>query len=229
MRGLITHECSQEVMMAFNRIPGNYFFSNDLKPAYGRYESMHFQEDCFECIKSMHSSIGIDFLGMHPDCTKLTNAGIRWLSSKNPRDGYDYSQEWSEFNGYDTWINPVRWAEMLEACDHFLKCYEWLKKIGKGYIENPRMHPYAARIIGIPSNQYIHPYYFGSPQMKETHLWIVGLDELKRTSDIEPPKDKRERLKWQDVWMASPGPNRATIRSKTDPAVANAFADQWGK
>jgi hypothetical protein len=65
--------------------------------------------------------------------------------------------------------------------------------------------------------------------MKETHLWIVGLDELKRTSDIEPPKDKRERLKWQDVWMASPGPNRATIRSKTDPAVANAFADQWGK
>jgi len=29
------------------------------------------------------------------------------------------------------------------------------------------MHPYAMEIIGIPSTQYVHPYYFGTPQMKE--------------------------------------------------------------
>jgi hypothetical protein len=228
MRGLITHEESQTVMMAFNKLPGRYFFSNDLKPASGGMPSMHFQGDCFEHIESMYNSIGIDFLGMHPDCTKLTNAGIRWLSSKEPRDGYYYSKEWSDFNGYDTYINPRRWDEMVDACNHFKKCHEWLVKVGKGYIENPRMHPYAARIIGIPSTQYIHPYYFGSPQMKETHLWIVGLQPLKRTSNMEPPKDKKERLKWQDVWMCSPGPKRAEIRSKTDPKVAAAFAEQWG-
>jgi hypothetical protein len=184
MRGLITHEESQTVMMAFNKLPGRYFFSNDLKPASGGMPSMHFQGDCFFHVSEMYHSIGLDFLGMHPDCTKLTNAGIRWLSSKEEREGYEFSIEWTLFNGYDTWINPIRWEEMVQACDHFKKCHEWLLRIGKGYIENPRMHPYAARIIGIPSTQYIHPYYFGSPQMKETHLWIVGLPPLKRTSTI---------------------------------------------
>lgn len=228
MRGLITHEESQTVMSAFNRLPDHHFFSNDLKPTSGPFPILHFQQDCFECIEQFLGSIGIDFLGMHPDCTKLTNAGIRWLSSKTELEGYTYSIEWSKFNGYDTWINLTRWEEMETACDHFKKCYKYLLKVGKGYIENPRMHPYAARIIGIPSSQYIHPYYFGSPQMKETHLWIVGLPLLKRTSDIEPPKDKKERLKWQNVWMASPGPKRAELRSKTDPKVAEAFAQQWG-
>lgn len=158
MRGIITHECSQEVMRAFNRIPGNQFFSNDLKPPYGMFPNMHFQQDCFECLHEMYTSVGIDFVGMHPDCTFLTNAGIRWLTSKKPRKGYEWSEE------HQVYINPKRWAKMVQACEHFKKCYEWLLKIGKGYIENPRMHPYAAKIIGIPSTQYIHPYYFGSPQ-----------------------------------------------------------------
>ncbi len=117
---------------------------------------------------------------------------------------------------------------MEKACLHFLECYKWLKKVGKGYIENPRMHPYAMEIIGIPSTQYIHPYHFGTPQMKETHLWIVGLDPLTPTNILTPPKDKRERYKWQNIWMASPGPLRKEIRSRTDPNVANAFAEQWG-
>lgn len=222
MRGIITHEESQIVMSAFNELPGHYFFSNDLKPASGKYPTMHFQQDCFECLEELYNSIGIDFAGMHPDCTFLTNAGIRWLTSKTPRPGY----YWVEKHG--VFINPVRWQKMVYACEHFVRCYEWLLKIGKGYIENPRMHPYAAAIIGIPSTQHIHPYYFGTPQMKETHFWIVGLDPLKPTNMLTPPKDKAERRKWQDVWMASPGPKRAELRSKTDPNVACAMADQWG-
>lgn len=222
MRGLITHEESQEVTMAFNRLPDHHFFSNDLKPCSGGYPALHFQQDCFECLDQMWNSIGIDFLGMHPDCTYLTNAGIRWLTSKTPRQGYTWS------NTYNVYINPVRWIQMQRACRHFLQCYEWLKKVGKGYIENPRMHPYAMEIIGIPSTQYIHPYYFGTPQMKETHYWLVGLEPLKPTNMLTPPKDKRERLKWQNVWMASPGPKRKEIRSKTDPNVAKAKAQQWG-
>lgn len=222
MTGLITHEESQTVMMAFNEIPGNYFFSNDLKPPSGLMPSLHFQGDCFDFVEALYKGIGLDFLGMHPDCTFLTNAGIRWLTSRNPRLGYEWSEEHKVF------VNPERWKKMEQACAHFKKCYDCLKLVGKGYIENPRMHPYAAKIIGIPSTQYIHPYYFGSEQMKETHLWIVGLEPLKPTNMLTPPKDKRERLKWQNVWMASPGPKRAELRSKTDPNVARAMAEQWG-
>jgi hypothetical protein len=227
MRGLITHEESQEVTKAF-REKGHEFFSNDIKECSGGYSKWHHKDDVFHCLHSINAAISLDFLGMHPDCTYLTNAGIRWLSSRRPRPGYFYSKEWSDFNGYDTYINPIRWAEMEKACLHFKSCHSWLQTIGKGYIENPRMHPYAMKIIGIPSTQYIHPYYFGTPQMKETHYWLVGLEPLKRTSNIEPPKDKKERLKWQNVWMASPGPKRKEIRSKTDPNVAKAKAEQWG-
>jgi hypothetical protein len=170
----------------------------------------------------MYNSIGIDFIGMHPDCTFLTNAGIRWLTSKKPRLGYEWSEEHRIF------INPDRWKNMVLACDHFKQCYEWLKKIGKGYIENPRMHPYAMEIIGIQPTQYVHPYYFGSKQMKETHLWIIGLDTIIPTNMLTPPKDKIERRKWQAIWMASPSPHRAEKRSKTDPNFANAMAQQWG-
>lgn len=220
--GLITHEESQEVAKAFNRIPNHYFFSNDLKPCSGGIPSIHFQGDCFDQIDNMQKSIGIDFLGMHPDCTFLTNSGIRWLTSKKPREDYEWDDE------YKIYINRERWAQMISACTHFKKCYQRLKEIRRGYIENPRMHPYALEIIGIPSTQIIHPYYFGSKQMKETHLWLVGVEPLKRISHLEPPKEKKQRLKWQNIWMASPGPNRKQQRSKTDPYIAKAMADQWG-
>lgn len=219
MKGVITHEESQEVTKAFRDL-GHEFYSNDLKPCSGGRPEWHHQDDVFHFLHSFW--LGLDFLGMHPDCTYLTNAGIRWLTSKTPREGYVWNEE------HQRYIDPERWVKMEKACLHFKSCYGWLQMIGKGYIENPRMHPYAEKIIGIPSTQYVHPYYFGTPQMKETHYWIVGLEPLKPTNMLTPPKDKKERLKWQNVWTASPGPKRAEIRSKTDPNVAKAKAQQWG-
>lgn len=222
MRGIITHEESQEVTKAFREL-GHNFFSNDLKTSSGGHPEWHYQGDCFKVFfEKQRDYFNWEFAGFHCDCTYLTNAGIRWLTSKKPRTGYVWSEK------YQIYINPERWALMEQACQHFLKCYRLLEHVGKGYIENPRMHPYAMEIIGIPSTQIIHPYYFGSPQMKETHLWIVGLPNLVPDNMLTPPKDKKERLKWQNVWMASPGPERATLRSKTDPNVARAFAKQWG-
>lgn len=226
MRGLITHEESQAVTIAF-RERGHEFYSCDLKPCSGGHHEWHKQKDCFIAFREFETQTKepvttLDFYGAHPDCTYLTNAGIRWLTSKKPRNGYEWSEK------HQVYINPDRWIKMEKACRHFKMCYERLVEVGKGYIENPRMHPYAMEIIGIPSTQYIHPYYFGSPQMKETHIWIVGLDPLKPTKMLTPPKDKVERRKWQDVWMASPGPLRAEQRSKTDPLIARAFAEQWG-
>ena len=231
MRGIITHEESLIVTSAFREM-GHEFYSNDLKPTSGKNPEWHYQGDFKDAFWGLSNNTGaafFDFFGAHPDCTYLTNAGIRWISSKEPKVGYYFSERWSDFNGYNTFINTDRWAKMELACDHFLTVYKFLRYVGKGYIENPRMHPYAAIRIGIPSTQYIHPYYFGTPQMKETHLWLVGLDPLEKTSDIMPPKDRKERLKWQNVWMASPGPKRAELRSKTDPNVAKEMVRQWGK
>jgi hypothetical protein len=222
MTGIITHEESQTVTSAFRK-RGHEFFSNDLKPCGGQNPQWHYRGDCVWLLSKRIEYI--DFLGAHPDCTFLTNAGIRWLTSKKPRDGYIWNEEIQRF------VNPARWKKMVEAAHHFKFCYQYLLAVGKGYIENPKMHPYAAKIIGIPPTQIIHPYYFGSPQMKETHLWIVGLPELTPDNMLSKPKKEenyKEWLAWQDCWLASPGPKRAELRSKTDPNVARAFAEQWG-
>jgi hypothetical protein len=206
--GIITHEESQTVTMAFRK-KGHEFFSNDLKACGGPNPEYHYQGDFSEAFWSLSNNTGalhFNFFGAHPDCTYLTNAGIRWLTSENPRTGYIWSDE------HQIHINPDRWAKMEKACDHFLTVYNYLRYVGKGYIENPRMHPYASKIIGRPSTQIIHPYYFGSPQMKETHLWIVGLPELIADNMLVKPKKNenyKEWLAWQDCWMASPGPKRA--------------------
>jgi len=228
MKGLITHERTQAVTASFVDA-GHDFRSNDIQDCAGPYPMRHLKMDVFHALHHINAAFSLDFLGMHPDCTYLTNAGIRWLSSRTERYGYVYSQEWSDFNGYHTWINPIRWEKMELSCLHFKSCYSWLKTVGRGYIENPKMHPYAARIIGIPSSQYFHPYYFGTPQMKETHIWIIGLPNLEADNMLTPPKDKEESRKWQDVWMCPPGPERANKRSATDPNVARAMVDQWGK
>lgn len=221
MYGAITHEESQEVTKAF-RARNKEFFSVDVKPCSGGHPEWHKRGDVFHVLHRENAAFRCSFLGMHPDCTFLTNAGIRWLTSRTQRSGYEWSDK------HSIYINRGRWERMENACAHFKSCYSWLQTVGKGYIENPRMHPYAAEIIGIPSTQFIHPYYFGTPQMKETHLWLVGLEPLKPDNMLTPPKDKVERRKWQDVWMAAPGPLRAEKRSKTDPNVARAFAQQWG-
>lgn len=229
MTGIITHEESQVVALAF-RAKLQDFYSNDLKPCSGPVPDIHIQGDCFDAI-TKGAGNGINhrrfrFAGFHPDCTFLTNSGVRWLTSINPRPGYEWSEK------YQRYINLDRWAKMVDAAEHFKKCYAKLVEIGRGYIENPKMHPYAMEIIGIPPTQIIHPYYFGSKQMKETHLWIVGLPDLVPDNMlVKPKKDEnyQEWLAWQDCWMASPGPKRAELRSKTDPNVARAFAAQWSK
>lgn len=152
MKGIITHEESQAVTIEF-RNRGHEFYSNDLKPCSGGHNDWHLQGGVFRILHDQQAAITLDFLGMHPDCTFLTNAGIRWLTSRKPREGYVWKQEIKRY------VNPERWANMELACLHFKSCYSWLQTIGKGYIENPRMHPYAKKIIGIPSTQYIHPSY----------------------------------------------------------------------
>lgn len=186
MRGLISHEESQTVASAFFDA-GHDFMSCDKQPCSGGRPRIHIQDDVFHTLHAMDASISLDFYGAHPDCTFLTNAGLRWLTSVNPRTGYEWNEK------HKVYINPERWKKMELACIHFRSCYAWLRTIGKGYIENPIMHPYAQEIIGIPYSQIVHPHYFGTPQRKATCLWIVGLPNLVPDNMLEYPKDKKER------------------------------------
>lgn len=93
-------------------------------------------------------------------------------------------------------------------------------------IENP---------VGIMStvwrkpDQIIHPWQFGHTEQKSTCLWLRNLPLLTPTNDVKSqmlakPKRERERLHY-----LPPSKDRAKIRSKTFPGIAQAMAAQWGK
>ncbi len=206
MKVLITHEESQTVMEAFLNA-GHDAYSCDLLPASGKYPERHLQMDCFDAIKLINP----DFLGMHPECTRLTVTANKW-----------YKPEYAD-------RFPNIHEQRAEAVEHFLKCAKELERIGKGYIENP---------IGIMSrlyrkpNQIIQPYQFGNGVRKATCLWIEGLSNLKPTDivphEIHTFKSGKTMSKEHYLSASLPKEERRKKRSVTYPGIAKAMAEQWG-
>lgn len=206
MKVLITHEESQIVMEAFMNA-GYDSYSCDLLPSSGKYPDRHLQMDCFKAIELIKP----DFLGMHPECTRLTVAANKY-----------YKPEYSD-------RFPNIHEQRAEAVEHFLKCAEALAKIGRGYIENP---------IGIMSRIYkkptqiIQPYHFGHTERKSTCLWIIGLPKLEATEIVKPDiiihKSGRTDSRLHYETFKLPKEERRKIRSKTFPGIAKAMAEQWG-
>ena len=206
MKILITHEESQTVMEAFLNA-GFDAYSCDLLPSSGNHPERHFQMDCFEAIKIIKP----DFLGMHPECTRLTVAANKY-----------YKPEYSE-------RFPNIHHERAEAIEHFLKCAKALEEIGCGYIENP---------IGIMSrlyrkpNQIIQPYQFGHTERKSTCLWTAGLPKLTPSKIVKPDiiihKSGRTDSRLHFETLKLPKEERRKARSKTFQGIAEAIAEQWG-
>lgn len=206
MRVLITHEESQIVMSAFLKA-GHDAYSCDLLPPSGEYPERHLQMDCFEAIEAVKPN----FLGMHPECTRLTVAANKY-----------YKPEYAE-------RFPTIHQDRLEAVAHFFRCAMALEKIGMGYIENP---------IGIMSRLYkkpsqiIQPYQFGHTERKATCLWTVGLLALKPTGLVEPDiiihKSGRTDSRLHYETFKLPKEERRKARSKTFTGIAKAMAEQWG-
>lgn len=209
---LIGCEESQAVCKAFREV-GHEAYSNDLRQCTGGRPEWHKKGDMFKVLQTQAASL--DFFGSHPVCKFLANSGVRWLASKKPLPGY----EWSDT--YQIYINPERYKLMVEAAVFFKLTLESVKTIGKGYVENPIMHKYAMEIIQEKPTQIIQPWQFGHTTTKATCLWLVGLPNLVPTEII--PKEQRT----QDIWLAPPGPDRDVIRSKTFPGIAKAMATQW--
>lgn len=85
---------------------------------------------------------GWDLMIAHPDCTTLTNAGVRWLFEDSKKG-----------------TAKDRWKAMEIAADF----YKLLRDapIAKKAIENPVMHCYARELIKPGRRQIIQPWWFG--------------------------------------------------------------------
>jgi len=94
----------------------------------------------------------------HPECTRLSNSGVRWLHER-----------------------PEYWEDMRGAAKVFNECLN--SGIPKICVENPIQHKYARELIR-KYDQIVQPHYFGEKESKATCLWLVGLPVLIRTHYI---------------------------------------------
>lgn len=216
MRVLVACEFSGTVRDAFRR-HGHDAWSCDVpdKIAEGEFYKYHFYEDCRD-VFILHW----DLIIAHPPCTYLTNSGAKHL----------YIDMRAE-NG----INEERVYQMQQGGDLFIACWEADAKAV--CVENPVMHGMAMDYIrertthdpfAKTTRQFVHPYWFGYRETKATGLSRRNLPALKATNWV---KDETMALPYAErakVHYASPGPHRSDNRSRTNPGMAEAMAEQWG-
>ena len=170
----------------------------------------HYKGDVFNIIND-----GWDAMIAFPPCTHLAVSGAAWFEQKR-KDGRQ--QEGIKF-----------FMDIVNAP---------IKHIA---VENP---------VGIMSkiyrkpDQVIQPYYFGDEAQKTTCLWLKNLPLLYHNStpnlfdknvtwvssgEIVEFESGCKMPKWYaDAWRL-PKEERAKIRSKTFPGIAQAMATQWGE
>ena len=153
---------------------------------------------------------GWDLMIAHPPCTRLTNAGVRWL--KEPPTNKTLVQIWQEF------FDGVEFYKALRKAP-----------IPKKAIENPVMHKHAKELLGNIKRQIVQPWHFGDEAFKATGFELIGLNPLEETNRLTPPKPGTdEHKKWSFIHRATPSPDRWKLRSTTFPGIAAAMAEQWG-
>jgi len=109
------------------------------------------------------------------------------------------------------------WRQMDEGALFFKKLHR--ANIPKICVENPIPHKYAVSIIGRNYTQIIQPWMFGHGETKATCLWLKGLPILKPSNIVSGRVQRLHRL--------PPSKDRAMLRSKTYPGIAQAMAEQW--
>ena len=157
-----------------------------------------------------HLNDGWDLMIAHPPCTYLTYAGTRH------------------------WNTQGRWKLRLDAINFFMV-----------FVNAPIEHTCLENPFGImeqiyrPSDQEIHPYFFGDEALKRTCLWLKNLPLLKyqlenglfeyRTSTDKPePLSVDSTPNHHKRYFTDSKIRRPDLRSKTFPGIARAMATQWG-
>ena len=220
MKILVACEESQAVCKEFRKL-GHEAYSCDIIDQSGGHSEWHIKEDVLPLLNgncsfkttdgTRHHIDGTwDMLIAFPPCTYLTVTGNSWFNIEK------YGEKAIQ-----------RHKDREEAIKFFMAFAN--ADCPRIAIENP---------VGVMSskwrkpNQIINPYEFGDPFEKRTCLWLKGLPELKPTNIVEIPERKkydsgRSMPAWYaDAWKL-PKSERAKLRSKTFPGIANAMATQW--
>lgn len=214
---LVACEESQEITKRFREMGFNCY-SCDIIDCSGGFPQCHIKCDVRKVLKGGlittcdNATRYIDKWNMiiaHPPCTYLTVSGNRWYDI----DKYgDKARE--------------RIRKRGEAIG-FFKMFTLFPCKYKA-IENPI--GIMSTIYGKPT-QIIQPFWFGETERKATCLWLENLPPLKPTNLVQPDilyfdngKKSMSRL-----YYSGNKKDRAKIRSKTFPGVAQAIVEQWGK
>lgn len=205
---LVGCEESQAVTIELRKL-GHEAYSCDLLPCSGGHPEWHLQMDVFEAIKIKDWDMGIFF----PDCTFLT-ISAEWCYKEQPplKSG--------------KLVGQARKEARVKAIQFFVDLYNC--EIPKIAIENP---------IGVISSQFrkpdqiIQPWQFGDNASKATCLWLKNLPLLKPTNEY-PPRIINGKKRWGNQTDSGqnklpPSKNRAMLRSKTYPGIAQAIATQF--
>ena len=221
MRILVACEESQNVTNELRKL-GHEAYSCDIQMHSGSHDEWHICQDVlpllngfckFKTVDGDYHEINSkwDMIIAFPPCTDLCVSGARHFAKKQA-DG-----------------------RQQRSIDFFMKFVN--ADCDKIAIENP---------IGIMStkyrkpNQIIQPWQFGDKYSKSTCLWLKNLPLLVPTKIVEKGEfiefiDKNGKKKRQAKWYYEALKNsknaaeRAKIRSKTFPGIANAMATQWTK
>lgn len=170
-----------------------------------------------------HLDDGWDLLCvMHPPCTRLCRSGRRWMSGPGkwtPPGKLPRGRTWTDLR-----------AEFEDAVALFTSC--WRAPVDRVAVENPVMNDLARDRMpaDLPAPQIVQPFWFGDPAYKATGWYLRGLPQLAETDRLpEPARGTDDWKRWNAVHRASPGKDRASLRSRTFPGIAAACADQWGR
>lgn len=207
MKIIIGCEYSARVRDAFRK-KGHDAWSCDLRPCEGD-PAYHIQGDILDVIEGGQW----DMMIAHPYCTFNTLAGIRWMY--HPEDTGLPAHARRRHPAY-----PNRMDDFLKGVDFFNKLKN--APIDKICLENSQPHGLAMSHIG-RYDQLLQPWMVGSPFTKGAALWLKGLEPIRQTHK----KTDYEKIT-AACHLMPPGPNREKERSRTDPAIAQAMADNWG-
>ena len=228
MKILVACEESQAVTKELRRL-GHEAYSCDIIDQSGGHPEWHIMQDVLPllngrcCFKTTDGEAHMiagkwDMIIAFPPCTHLAVSGAAWFEEKR-EDGRQ--REGIEF-----------FCKFLVAdCDHVA-------------IENPvgimsgdyvkKWFSDLAEKYGLPrkASQKIHPWQFGDSFEKTTCLWLKGLPMLVPTNIVDrgefiAHKSGKVKPKWFAEAFKLPPEERAKVRSKTFPGIAEAMAEQW--
>ncbi|HDS1142897.1 TPA: hypothetical protein ACGW13_000214 [Stenotrophomonas maltophilia] len=208
---LVACEYSDTVASAF-RAFGFDAYSCDLRPSEGD-PRWHIQDDVRNHLQAGR------WLAMvaHPYCTFNTLAGIRWMY--HPEDTALPQPDRRRHPKY-----PNRMRDFLEGAllfaDLMAAPVEFIAA------ENSKPHGLAMSVLGRPT-QTVQPYDFGSPFTKGASLWLKNLPKLVSSHTKAQVIEQFGKIDAR-CHLMPPGDEREKERSRFDPAIAAAMAQQWG-